>query len=60
MRRDLLASQFEVLEEPSEALVENIDDSPDRAGPRLTHAPLNPRISEASSSGVFIRSDPPL
>jgi gluconokinase len=30
MHRDLLASQFEVLEEPSEALVVDIDDSPDR------------------------------
>lgn len=30
MHRDLLASQFETLEEPDEALVVDIDDSPDR------------------------------
>lgn len=30
MHRDLLASQFEILEEPGEALVVDIDDSPDR------------------------------
>lgn len=30
MDRDLLASQFETLEEPGEALVVDIDDSPDR------------------------------
>lgn len=30
MHRDLLASQFEILEEPSEALAVDIDDSPDR------------------------------
>jgi gluconate kinase len=30
MHRDFLASQFEMLEEPGEALVADIDDSPDR------------------------------
>jgi gluconokinase len=30
MHRDLLASQFEILEEPGEALVVGIDESPDR------------------------------
>ena len=30
MHRDLLASQFEILEEPDEALVVDIDESPDR------------------------------
>jgi gluconokinase len=30
MHRDLLASQFEILEEPGEAVVVDIDDSPDR------------------------------